>query len=61
MLINYGRNVCKYPLNSKTGNKSGWGLGGDNLVPKGRKEEGAWELGCGEVVMNATNCKTGRA
>lgn len=41
MLINYGRNVCKYPLNSKTGNKSGWGLGGDNLVPKGRKEEGA--------------------
>ena len=41
MLINYGRNVCKYPLNSKRGEKSGWGLGGDNLVPKGRKEEGA--------------------
>ena len=38
-----------------------WWTSGDNLVPEGREEEAAWELDCGEVVMNATNCKTGRA
>ena len=38
-----------------------WWTSGDNLVPEGREEEGAWELGCGGVVMNAKNWKTGRA
>ena len=34
---------------------------GDNLVPEGREEERAWELGCGGVVMNAKKWKIGRA
>ena len=32
-----------------------WWTGGNNLVPMTGEKEGAWELGCGGVVMNATN------